>query len=351
MLGRLIESFPYEWETFTVKIRYGYGRNFECFYRDDTATVTIRRGTFSTHAENDSKSNEIVQLVAQCCCVSSCRVNVTCTTTPFYVARCFSMEKELFLLTHMQRRKCVAHELFIRNIRSTTCNTMALQVLYYFYGLPLEKSCPLQIIEICDFQQISIPWKCPKGWKLTFNEFPYHGSVQKVGSWLSTNFHITEVSKRLEVPWKFVGSRKFPWSGEDTIFPMYCTVPLPGTITCSHLVFLGESSGDAAPSPSVRAAAAASSSSVDLVVFLGDPNQLDIQPLFFSLPALSLLAAASVCSGLSCFSCLACLSSVIAAACSTITTSSSWLSLSSLMEFDLDMSSSLFSFCLLYPTR
>ena len=58
-----------------------------------------------------------------------------------------------------------------------------------------------------DFQQISIPWKCPKGWKLTSNKFPYHGSVQKVGSGLPTNFHTMEVSKRLEVSWKFVGSR------------------------------------------------------------------------------------------------------------------------------------------------
>ena len=59
--------------------------------------------------------------------------------------------------------------------------------------ITLEKSCLLQIMEISDFQQIaiilstnlqriSIPWKCPKGWKLTSNKFPYHGSVQNVGS-------------------------------------------------------------------------------------------------------------------------------------------------------------------------
>ena len=60
-----------------------------------------------------------------------------------------------------------------------------------------------------DFQQIPIPWKCPKGWKWTSNKFPYHGSVQKVGSWLPTNFQYMEVSKRLEagfqqisIPWK-----------------------------------------------------------------------------------------------------------------------------------------------------
>ena len=76
-----------------------------------------------------------------------------------------------------------------------------------------------------DFQQISIPWKCPKGWKLTSNKFPYHGSVQKVGSWLPTNFHTMEVSKRLEVdfqqisiPWKCpkgwkLTSNKFPYHG------------------------------------------------------------------------------------------------------------------------------------------
>ena len=58
-----------------------------------------------------------------------------------------------------------------------------------------------------DFQQIPIPWKCPKGWKLTSNKFPYHGSVQKGGSWLPTNSHTMEVSKRVEVSWKFVGSR------------------------------------------------------------------------------------------------------------------------------------------------
>ena len=105
-----------------------------------------------------------------------------------------------------------------------------------------------------DFQQISIPWNCPKGWQLTSNKFPYHGIVQKVGSWLPTNFHTMELSKRLAVdfqqisiPWncpkgwqltsnKFpyhgrvqkVGSimeicwksQWFPWSGEDTIFPV-----------------------------------------------------------------------------------------------------------------------------------
>ena len=76
-----------------------------------------------------------------------------------------------------------------------------------------------------DFQQISIPWKCPKGWKWTSNKFPYHGSVQKVGSWLPTNFHTMEVSKRLEVdfqqisiPWKCpkgwkLTSNKFPYHG------------------------------------------------------------------------------------------------------------------------------------------
>ena len=88
-----------------------------------------------------------------------------------------------------------------------------------------------------DFQQISIPWKCPKGWKLTSNRCPYHGSVQKVGSWLPTNFHTMEVSKNwkltsnkspyygsvqkvgsiMEICWK---SQWFPWSGEDTIFPL-----------------------------------------------------------------------------------------------------------------------------------
>ena len=56
--------------------------------------------------------------------------------------------------------------------------------------VPLEKSCPLQIMDIS-----------------TSNKFPYHGSVQKVGSWLPTNFHTMEVSIRLEVSWKFVGSR------------------------------------------------------------------------------------------------------------------------------------------------
>ena len=54
----------------------------------------------------------------------------------------------------------------------------------------LEKSCPLQIMEIS-----------------TSNKFPYHGSVQKIGSGLPTNFHTMEVSKRLEKSWKFVGSR------------------------------------------------------------------------------------------------------------------------------------------------
>ena len=44
-----------------------------------------------------------------------------------------------------------------------------------------------------DFQQMSIPWKCPKGSKLTSNKCPYHGSVQKVGSimeicWKRTRF-------------------------------------------------------------------------------------------------------------------------------------------------------------------
>ena len=73
-----------------------------------------------------------------------------------------------------------------------------------------------------DFQQISLPWKCPKGWNLPSNKFPYHGSVQKVGICLPTNFHTMEVSKRLEVSWKFVGSRNdfHDISGEDTIFPM-----------------------------------------------------------------------------------------------------------------------------------
>ena len=41
-----------QWETFTVTIRYGYGRDFECFYRDyETATVTIRRSRFPTHTK------------------------------------------------------------------------------------------------------------------------------------------------------------------------------------------------------------------------------------------------------------------------------------------------------------
>ena len=45
-----IEFLSYEWETFMVMILYS--RNFECFYRDyDTATVTIRRGKFSTHTK------------------------------------------------------------------------------------------------------------------------------------------------------------------------------------------------------------------------------------------------------------------------------------------------------------
>ena len=47
-----IESFSYEWEHCTVTIRYGYSRNFECFYRNyDTGTVTIRCGKFPTHTK------------------------------------------------------------------------------------------------------------------------------------------------------------------------------------------------------------------------------------------------------------------------------------------------------------
>ena len=79
-----------------------------------------------------------------------------------------------------------------------------------------------------------------KGWKLTSNKFPYHGSVQKVGSWLPTNFHTMEVSKKLEVDfqqisipwkcpkgWKYHGnlSRWFPRSEED-IFPVTCAITL-----------------------------------------------------------------------------------------------------------------------------
>ena len=44
--------FVFEWEHCTVTIRYGYSRNFECFYRNyDTGTATIRYGKFPSHTK------------------------------------------------------------------------------------------------------------------------------------------------------------------------------------------------------------------------------------------------------------------------------------------------------------
>lgn len=62
-----IESFSYEWEHCTVTVRYGYSRNFECFYRNyDTGTVTIRYGKFPTHTKTTLRTFEIPAVTVTC---------------------------------------------------------------------------------------------------------------------------------------------------------------------------------------------------------------------------------------------------------------------------------------------
>ena len=56
-----------------------------------------------------------------------------------------------------------------------------------------------------DFQQISIPWKYPKGWKLTSNKFPYHG--MEVSKRLEVDFQQISIPLKCPKGWKFVGSR------------------------------------------------------------------------------------------------------------------------------------------------
>ena len=48
-----IESFSYEWEHCTVTVRYGYSRNFECFFRNyGTGTATVPSSPFPSHTKS-----------------------------------------------------------------------------------------------------------------------------------------------------------------------------------------------------------------------------------------------------------------------------------------------------------
>ena len=76
----------------------------------------------------------------------------------------------------------------------------------------------------CYFQQISMI--LPTNFHVTSNEFPWY--FQQISMILPTNFHDTsnkfpyhesvqKVGSIMEICWK---SQWFPWSGEDTIFPV-----------------------------------------------------------------------------------------------------------------------------------